>query len=73
VPFLEAAVAVLEQEGEPLHWTRIQDLALRRGYLDPFSESDIRRRLLEALAEGVAVGVLVRTDQKGVFALAPQG
>jgi HB1/ASXL restriction endonuclease-like protein with HTH domain len=70
--FLDAAVTVLEQEGEPLHWTRIQDLALRRGYLDPFEEPDIRRRLLAALAEGVAAGVLVRTEHTGVFALAPE-
>jgi HB1, ASXL, restriction endonuclease HTH domain len=69
VSFLEVIVAVLEQEGEPLHWTRIQDLALRRGYLDPFTEPDIRRRLLAALAEGVAAGVLVRAEGVGVFAL----
>ena len=35
---LEAALTVLREEGEPLHWTRIQDLALRRGYLDPFEQ-----------------------------------
>ena len=28
---LEAAIAVLQEEAQPLHWTRIQDLALRRG------------------------------------------
>ena len=36
---LEAALAVLREEGEPLHWTRIQDLALRRGYLDPVRDA----------------------------------
>jgi len=53
---LEAAVAVLREEGEPLHWTKIQDLALRRGYLDPFEIRDVRRALLAALAEGVRLG-----------------
>jgi hypothetical protein len=55
---LEAAVKVLTEEGEPLHWTKIQDLALRRGYLDPFEIPDVRRALLSALAEGVRSGLL---------------
>jgi hypothetical protein len=55
---LEAAVKVLTEEGEPLHWTRIQDLALRRGYLDPFETPDIRKVLLSALAKGVRSGIL---------------
>jgi hypothetical protein len=57
---LEAAVTVLREEGEPLHWTRIQDLALRRGYLDPFETPDVRKVLLAALAEGVRSGVLAK-------------
>lgn len=65
---LEAAISVLREEGEPLHWTRIQDLALRRGYLDPFATPDVRRRLLEALARGVREGVLVRVST-GVYGL----
>jgi hypothetical protein len=68
---LEAATAVLREEGGPLHWTRIQDLALRRGYLDPFSVPDVRRAVLAALAEGVRRGRVVRVD-KGVYAL-PEG
>ncbi len=67
--FLEAAIAVLEEEGEPLHWTRIQDLALQRGYLDPFAHPDIRRHLLAALAEGTRTGILVK-EGTGVFGLA---
>jgi hypothetical protein len=55
---LYAAVKVLTEEGEPLHWTKIQDLALRRGYLDPFEIPDVRRALLSALAEGVRSGLL---------------
>jgi len=64
---LEAAVAVLREEGEPLHWTKIQDLALRRGYLDPFEIRDVRRALLAALAEGVRSGVLEKQGV-GVYA-----
>jgi HB1, ASXL, restriction endonuclease HTH domain len=64
---IEAAVTVLREEGEPLHWTKIQDLALRRGYLDPFETPDVRRALLAALAEGVRSGVLVKRGV-GVYA-----
>lgn len=67
---LEAALAVLREEGEPLHWTKIQDLALRRGYLDPFEQPDVRKRLLAALAEGVRSGVLVKVST-GVYELGP--
>jgi hypothetical protein len=63
---LEAAVAVLREEGEPLHWTKIQDLALRRGYLDPFEIPDVRRALLAALAEGVRLGRLSKVST-GVY------
>lgn len=65
---LEAAVTVLTEEGEPLHWTRIQDLALRRGYLDPFETPDVRKVLLSALAEGVRSGV-VSKEGTGVYAM----
>ena len=66
---LEAAVTVLGEEGEPLHWTRIQDLALRRGYLDPFEIPDVRKALLSALAEGVRSGVLIK-EGTGVYTTA---
>ena len=65
---LEAAVKVLTEEGEPLHWTKIQDLALRRGYLDPFEVADVRKALLAALAEGVRSGVMVK-EGKGTYEL----
>jgi hypothetical protein len=64
--FLEAALTVLREEREPLHWTRIQDLALRRGYLDPFTQPDVRRGLLGALADGVRSGALVK-ESTGVY------
>ena len=63
---LEAAVTVLREEGEPLHWTKIQDLALRRGYLDPFEIPDVRKALLAALAEGVRSGRLSKAST-GVY------
>jgi hypothetical protein len=67
---LEAALTVLREEGAELHWTKIQDLALRRGYLDPFETPDVRTALLAALADGVRSGALVKRS-KGVYALAP--
>ena len=69
---LEAAITVLREEGEPLHWTKIQDLALRRGYLDPFEITDVRKALLGALAAGVRSGVLVK-QAVGVYASGSPG
>ena len=65
---LEAAITVLREEGEPLHWTKIQDLALRRGYIDPFETPDVRKRLLAALADGVRTGEFEKTST-GVYRL----
>jgi hypothetical protein len=67
---IDAAVAILREEDRPLHWTVIQDLALRRGYLDPFTSPDIRKRLVGALAEAARAGTLIKED-KGVYRLAP--
>ncbi|MGH2530098.1 MAG: HTH domain-containing protein [Actinomycetota bacterium] len=66
--FLEAALTVLREEGKPVHWTVIQDLALKRGYLDPFTQRDIRTNLLAALAEAARIGVVVK-HTKGVYRL----
>jgi hypothetical protein len=68
VEFLEAAVTVLREEDAALHWTVIQDLALKRGYLDPFVQRDIRKGLLAALAEGARAGALQR-EGKGTYRL----
>jgi hypothetical protein len=68
--YRDAAIKVLEEEGKPLHWTVIQDLALKRGYLDPFTQSDIRKNLLAALAEAARDGALVK-DGKGAYGLPP--
>ena len=63
------ALTVLREEGGPLHWTVVQDLALRRGYLDPFVQRDIRKHLLAALAAAVKDGRVTKVDT-GVYALA---
>ena len=66
--YLEAAVTVLREEAKPLHWTVIQDLALKRGYLDPFTQRDIRKNLLASLARATKNG-LVRKEETGVYSL----
>jgi len=65
---LEAARTVLREEGRPLHWTVIQDPALKRGYLDPFTQRNIRRDLVAALARAAREGTLER-EAKGVYRL----
>lgn len=66
---LEAAVMVLREEGKPLHWTVIQDLALRRGYLDPFADPQVGRKLRAALAAAARDGGLIRKVGKGQYDL----
>ncbi|MGZ5295367.1 MAG: HTH domain-containing protein [Actinomycetota bacterium] len=66
---LDAAVAVLREAGEPLHWTVIQDRALRQGLIDPFVVTDVRATLLGALRDGVRARTLVRAGT-GVYELA---
>ncbi|HEV8547251.1 MAG TPA: hypothetical protein VGQ64_13220, partial [Candidatus Limnocylindrales bacterium] len=61
--------AVLRSEAAPLHWTKVQDLALRRGYLDPFEHPDVRRAVQTALRMLVREG-LVSKEAKGVYFLA---
>jgi hypothetical protein len=64
----EAVLAVLREAGEPLHWTVIQDRALRGGYLDPFEVPDVRKVILGTLGELARDGVLGR-EAKGVYVL----
>ena len=66
--YLEAALTVLGEEGTALHWTVIQDMALKRGYLDPFTQTDIRKHLVAALSAAASKGKL-RKPSKGVYAL----
>ena len=67
---LDAVVAVLRDADGPLHWTVIQDRALRRGSIDPFVVANVRATVLRALRDGVRDGAVVRVDT-GVYALAP--
>jgi hypothetical protein len=68
--FLDAAVRVLEEQGKPLHWTVIQDIALQRGYLDPFTQQDIRKHLLAALSSAAKLpeGPVVKAG-RGIYGL----
>jgi hypothetical protein len=65
----EAVLAVLRETDEPLHWTVIQDRALRAGYLDPFETPDVRGAVMTAVRELVADGRAVKTAT-GVYSLA---
>ena len=64
----DAVLLVLTDATEPLHWTVIQDLALKRGYLDPFTQRDIRKNLLAAMARAARAGTL-RREGTGTYAL----
>jgi hypothetical protein len=64
-----AMLAVLTEEAAPLHWTKIQDLALRRGYLDPFEHRDVRRQVQTTL-RALAVEGIVERPATGVYVLA---
>ncbi|MDQ4108194.1 MAG: hypothetical protein M3138_05220 [Actinomycetota bacterium] len=64
-----AVLAVLREEAGPLHWTKIQDLALRRGYLDPFEHPDVRRQVQTTL-RGLAREGLIEKRTTGVYHLA---
>jgi hypothetical protein len=63
----EAVLEVLGDADEPLHWTVIQDRALRAGYLDPFATPDVRGAVLAAVRALVADGRVVKTAT-GVYA-----
>jgi hypothetical protein len=46
----EAVRKVLGDSDEPLHWTVIQDRALRGGLIDPFETPDIKGAVLGVYA-----------------------
>jgi hypothetical protein len=56
----EAVLRVLAEAEEPLHWTVIQDRALRAGYLDPFETPDVRAAVLGALRAALADGRVIK-------------
>lgn len=64
-----AVLAVLTEEAAPLHWTKIQDIALRKGYLDPFEHPDVRRQVQTAL-HALAREGFVEKAAKGVYYVA---
>ena len=64
-----AVLAVLQEEAVPLHWTKIQDMALRRGYLDPFEHPDVRRQVQITLRDLAREGLVVK-QAKGVYYVA---
>ena len=65
----DAVLAVLTEEGVPLHWTKIQDLARRRGSLDPFEHPDVRRRVQATLRALRSEGLIER-QTTGVYFVA---
>jgi hypothetical protein len=65
----EAVLTVLAEDPVPLHWTVVQDRALRKGYLDPFELGDVRAAVHAALRELVAEGA-VRKAGTGTYAAA---
>jgi hypothetical protein len=65
----EAVLEVLRGADEPLHWTVIQDRALKAGSIDPFETPDVRGAVLAALRVLVADGRAVKTAT-GVYGLA---
>lgn len=68
--YLDAAVAVLREQGKALHWTVIQDIALQRGYFDPFTQKNIRRNLLAALSRAAKDPTgPIQKRETGVYAL----
>jgi len=64
----EAVRRVLEEADEPLHWTVVQDRALRAGLLDPFEITDVKGAVLTALRTLVADGSVEKTST-GVYVL----
>jgi hypothetical protein len=69
VDFEEAALTVLREEGVALHWTVVQDLALKRGYLDPFTQRDIRKNVVAGLARAAKQG-LIEKRGTGTYVIA---
>jgi hypothetical protein len=63
----DAVLTVLRDAGEPLHWTAVQDRALRAGLVDPFELRDVRRQVQTALRALVATGAIEKRS-RGVYA-----
>lgn len=53
----DAVLQVLAESDRPLHWTVIQDRALKAGLIDPFTTPDVRAQV------GAALQALVRSER----------
>ncbi|TMK23248.1 MAG: hypothetical protein E6G68_00460 [Actinobacteria bacterium] len=58
----DAARRVLDEAGEPLHWTVVWDRALRAGYIDPMTQPAARDELVRWLAAAARSGVVEKTS-----------
>jgi hypothetical protein len=68
----DAVARVLEADGGELHWTAIQDRALKTGLIDPFAVADVRGHVLRALAELTRSGAIEKTA-KGTYRFVSRG
>lgn len=68
----EAALRVLRQAEDPLHWTVIWDEALKRGYIDPFTQPEAREEMVRWLARAARAGEIEKTS-KGTYRLPGPG
>jgi len=62
----DAALQVLGESTDALHWTVVWDRALRAGYLNPMTQPDARDELVRWLAEAARSGVIEKTS-KGTY------
>jgi hypothetical protein len=58
----EAALRILEEASEPLHWTVVWDRALRARYIDPMTQPEARDELVRWLAQAARTGEIDRTS-----------
>jgi hypothetical protein len=58
----EAAMRVLSETDEALHWTVIWDRALRAGYLNPMTQPLARDVLVRWLAQAAKAGEIEKTS-----------
>jgi len=58
----EAALRVLGETDEALHWTVIWDRALRAGYVDPMTQPLARDVLIRWLADAARSGEIEKTS-----------
>ena len=69
--FLEAAIAILQREGKPLHFKKLTEIALRENLLDVVGrtpEATMQQRLNDAIRKDESTTPLVK-DKPGTFGL----